>query len=135
MSKEIYWVLFLDLGTKTGWIRKMGHAGLWVEKSSRFRFRFLFFSLIKGWLFLETNAHLPSIFLISWFLSPHKSLFLLDSLYPTGLAMPPVWFTGTLVAATRFVTSDGGSLFFLICVSVLVITITPTCLTWNTSPI
>ena len=35
--------------------------------------------------------------------------------------MPPVWFTDTLVAATRLVTSDGGYLFFVIYVSVLVI--------------
>ena len=65
MDKEIWWVLFLDLGTKTGWIGKMGHAGLWVDKPGRFRFRFLFFSLIKGWLFLETNVH-PIHF---WFLA------------------------------------------------------------------
>ena len=43
MSKEIFWVLFLDLGAKMGWIGKIGHAGLRVEKPGKFRFRFLFF--------------------------------------------------------------------------------------------
>ena len=65
--------------------------------------------------------HTSHPFLISWFLSPHKCLFFLDSLYLTRLAMPPVWFTDTLVAATRLVTSDGGYLFFVTYVSVLVI--------------